>query len=158
MQVKLDNSFKVRELQVRFKSTRYNSPAKIGAPEDLLMFLRPMIKNQPRERLYSVALSSGNQVVGFEIVSQGTANASLAVASEVFKAVLLTNASAVILAHNHPSGNCDPSAEDRETAERISLAAQLLGIEFLDFLVVTEDSYYSFAQSEPSTLKKGGVK
>ena len=157
MQVNIDNSFKVRELQVRFKPTRYSSPAKIGSPQDALVFLRPILKSQPRENLISIALHSGNQVVGFEIVSQGTANASLAVAAEVLKAVLLTNSTAFILAHNHPSGNCEPSLEDRQIAERISEAAQLIGIELLDFLIVTEDSFYSFAQSEPSLLKKGGA-
>jgi len=157
MQVNLDSSFKIRELQVRFKPTRFKSPAKIGSPQDVVTFLRPMLKNQPRELLLSVALTSGNQVVGFEIVSQGTANASLAYASEVFKAVLLTNSTAFILAHNHPSGNCEPSLEDRQIAERISQAAQLIGVELLDFLIVTEGSFYSFAQSDPSALKKGGV-
>ena len=157
MQVNLDSSIKVRELQVRFKPTRFKSPATIGSPQDALSFLRPILRNQPRENLISIALHSGNQVVGFEIVSQGTANASLAVASEVFKAVLLTNSTAFILAHNHPSGNCEPSLEDRQIAERISEAAQLIGIELLDFLIVTEDSFYSFAQSEPSILKKGGA-
>lgn len=157
MQVNLDSSIKVRELQVRFKPTRFKSPATIGSPQDALSFLRPILKNQPRENLISIALHSGNQVVGFEIVSQGTANASLAVASEVFKAVLLTNSTAFILAHNHPSGNCEPSLEDRQIAERISEAAHLIGIELLDFLIVTEDSFYSFAQSEPSVLKKGGA-
>ena len=157
MQVNLDSSIKVRELQVRFKPTRFKSPATIGSPQDALSFLRPILKNQPRENLISIALHSGNQVVGFEIVSQGTANASLAVASEVFKAVLLTNSTAFILAHNHPSGSCEPSLEDRQIAERISEAAQLIGIELLDFLIVTEDSFYSFAQSEPSLLKKGGA-
>ena len=157
MQVNLDSSIKVRELQVRFKPTRFKSPATIGSPQDALSFLRPILKNQPRENLISIALHSGNQVVGFEIVSQGTANASLAVASEVFKAVLLTNSTAFILAHNHPSGNCEPSHEDRQIAERISEAAQLIGVELLDFLIVTEDSFYSFAQSDSSALKKGGV-
>ena len=156
MQMNLDSSIKVRELQVRFKPTRFKSPATIGSPQDALSFLRPMLRNQPRENLISIALHAGNQVVGFEIVSQGTANASLAVASEVFKAVLLTNSTAFILAHNHPSGNCEPSLEDRQIAERISEADQLIGVELLDFLIVTEDSFYSFAQSDPSVLKKGG--
>ena len=157
MQMTLDRSFRVRELQVRFKATRYKSPARVTSPQDVHEFLLPMIKQQPRERLISIALTSGNQVIGFEIVSQGTSNASMAVASEVFKAVLLTNATAFILAHNHPSGNCEPSLEDRQTAEGFSEAARLIGVEFLDFIIVTEDSFYSFAQSEPSIIKKGGV-
>jgi len=157
MHLNLNSGFKVRELQVRFKATRYKSPAKITNPEDVYRFLLPMIKGQPRERLFSIALSPGNQVIGFEIVSQGTANASLAYASEVFKAILLTNATAFILAHNHPSGNCELSLEDRQITERISQAAQLIGVDLLDFVIVTEDTFYSVARSEPLLLKKGGL-
>jgi len=152
----LDRTFKVKELQVRFKATRYRSPARITSPQDVYEFLRPMTRNQPRERLFSIALSPGNQVIGFELVSQGTANASLAYPCEVFKALLLTNATAFILAHNHPSGNPEPSLEDRQIAERISKAAQLIGVELLDFIIVTDERFYSFAQSDSSALKKGG--
>lgn len=157
MQMTFDRSFKVRELQVRFKATHYKSPATLTSPQRVHEFLRPILKHHPREHLVSLALTSQNQLIGFETVSQGTANASFAQPSEVFKAVLLTNATAFILAHNHPSGNCLPSLEDRQTCERISRAAQLIGVELLDFIIVTEESFYSFAQSDSSALKKGGV-
>jgi len=158
MQVALNGSFKVRELQLRFKTTRYSSPARITSPKEVHDFLRPIIKGKPRELLISLALDASNKVVGFEIVSQGTADAAFALPREVLKAVLLTNATACILAHNHPSGNCEPSIEDRETAKRMSQASAILDIKLLDFMVVTEDSYYSFAQSDSLALSKGGDK
>jgi len=156
MQMKLNSSFKIRELEVGFKATRYKPLARIASPQDIYEFCRPMIRQQPRERLISIALATNNQVVGFEIVSQGTANASLAYPAEVFKAVLLTNATSFILAHNHPSGNCQPSNDDRLIAKRMAQAARIIGLEILDFIIVTEERYYSFAQSEPSILKEGG--
>jgi DNA repair protein RadC len=153
MKVSLDGSFKVRELQVRFRTTRYTSPAKITSPTHVHDFLRPIIKDKPRELLISLALDASNKVVGFEIVSQGTSDSALAIPREALKAVLLTNANAFILAHNHPSGNCEPSLEDRQTAKRMAQASAMLDIKLLDFMVVTEDAYYSFAQSEPSSIQ-----
>ena len=153
MQVALDRSFKVKELQVRFKPTRYKSPAKITSPEHVRQILLPVIKGQPRELLFSLALDSPNNLIGFEVVSQGTSDASLATPRELMKAVILTNACAFIVAHNHPSGNLEPSQEDRNVATRIAHAAQILDLNFLDFLILTDTGYYSFAQSEPSVLK-----
>jgi len=151
--VTLDGSFKCRELQVRFKPTRYQAPAQITSPQNVHAFLQPIVSNLPREQLFSLALNPRNDLIGFEVVSQGTADSAYALPAEVFKAVLLTNAVAFILAHNHPSGCCDPSAEDRNTAKKFAQAAQLLGLKMLDFIVVTGETYYSFAQSDPMSIQ-----
>ena len=153
MKAQLNASFKCRELQVRFKAKRYEVPATITSPLGVRQFLLPIIKDLPREQLFSLALDPGNHLIGFEVVSQGSADSALAIPAEVFKAVLLTNATAFILAHNHPSGNCEPSLEDRNTARHFAHAARLLGLKMLDFMVVTRDSYFSFAQSEPSAIQ-----
>ena len=153
MKVSLHGSFKVRELQVRFKPTRYPAPTQITSPQNVHAFLKPIVSNLPREQLFSLALNPHHDLIGFEVVSQGTADAAYALPAEVFKAVLLTNSVAFILAHNHPSGCCDPSPEDRNTAKKFAEAAQLLGLKMLDFLVVTGDTYYSFAQSDPLSIQ-----
>ena len=151
--VALNGSFKCRELQVRFKPTRYEAPASITNPQNVHAFLAPIIDNLPREQLFSIALDSRNQVIGFEIVSQGSASTALAIPAEVFKAVLLTNATAFILAHNHPSGNPEPSIEDRNTAKNFARAAQLLGLRMLDFIILTSETFYSFASSDSLAIK-----
>ena len=153
MKVQLNGSFKCRELQVRFKATRYEPPAQITAPQHVHTFLVPIVKDLPREQLFTLALNSRNELIGFEVVSQGGADSAFAIPAEVFKAVLLTNSTAFILAHNHPSGNVEPSPEDRNTARNFAAAAKLLGLKMLDFMVVSRDSHYSFAQSEPSVLQ-----
>ena len=151
--VSLNGSFKVRELHVRFKPTRYTSPARIGSPIEVHNFLKPIIKGQPREMLMSLALDPANNLVGFEVVSTGTSDASLASPREIFKAVMLTNAVAFIVAHNHPSGNCAISTEDRQIAKKLAHAAQIMDLKMLDFIVVTDDSYYSLAQSDPAAIQ-----
>ena len=153
MKATLNGSFKVRELQVRFRSSRLVAPATIKSPADLHKFLLPLLKIQPRELLVSVALDPANHVVGYEVVSQGTSDNAIASPREVFKALLLTNANAFILAHNHPSGNLEPSLEDRECAKRMAVAARLLDLKLLDFVIITEAGFYSFASSDPSGIE-----
>ena len=65
---------------------------------------------------------------------------------EVFSDVIVDRASAVIIAHNHPSGQLDPSREDAEVTQRIKVAGDILGIELLDHIVFTQEGYYSFAE------------
>jgi DNA repair protein RadC len=154
MQMTLQRSFKVKELQVRFKATRYTSPGKITNPQDIYDLVAPMIKGQPRERLISIALDSPHNIVGFEIVSQGTSDTALATPREILKAVILTNATAFVVAHNHPSGNCEPSLEDRQIAKRIAEAAALIDVQLLDFVIVTDTKYYSFATSDAAAINK----
>lgn len=67
---------------------------------------------------------------------------------DVFKAACLSNAAGLILAHNHPSGDPTPSGDDRALADRLRQAGELLGVQLLDFLIVTDtERYYSFKQS-----------
>ncbi|MGA8849382.1 MAG: JAB domain-containing protein [Dehalococcoidia bacterium] len=154
MQMTSYRSFKVKELHVRFRATRYTSPGKITCPQDIHDLVAPMVKGVPRERLISIALDSPHNIVGFEIVSQGTSDTALATPREILKAVLLTNSSAFVVAHNHPSGNCEPSLEDRQIAKRIAEAAAILDIQLLDFVIVTDAELYSFAQSDPAAINK----
>jgi DNA repair protein RadC len=79
------------------------------------------------------------------VVAIGSLTAALVHAREVFKPAVLANAAAVILAHNHPSGDPEPSREDRELTERLVKAGRLLGITVLDHVIVGEERFYSFA-------------
>ena len=90
-------------------------------------------------------------LIGIHVVSVGTLDASLVHPREVFKAAYLSNASALILAHNHPSGDPTPSGEDRALSDRLRQAGELLGITLLDFVIVTDPAegfrYHSFKES-----------
>ena len=158
MQLRLDRSFHVQELEVRFRPGRKPAePAKITSPHTAFDLLRQHYADQPREQLICLSLNNQNQVIGLEIVSQGTADAATASTREVFKAPLIVNATAILLVHNHPSGTTEPSLDDRQTAKRLREAGTLMDIKVLDFMIITTDSFYSFLASEPDWQStKGG--
>jgi len=84
-------------------------------------------------------LDGKNQVLGFNVVSIGSLTAALVHAREVFKPAILGNAAAIILVHNHPSGDPEPSAEDQALTARLKQAGELLGIRVLDHVVIGDD-------------------
>lgn len=81
--------------------------------------------------------------VSCEEVSRGTLSTSLVHPREVYKGAILSSAAAIITAHNHPSGDPEPSREDLEVAKRLYAAGELLGIPMLDFVVIGKGRYYS---------------
>lgn len=102
------------------------------------------IRGQPKEHFVAFYLNARNRLIAQETVSIGTLTASLVHPREVFAPALEKRAAALIVAHNHPSGDLHPSPEDREATRRLSRAAGLLGIGFLDHVVVGEAGYFSF--------------
>jgi DNA repair protein RadC len=86
-------------------------------------------------------LNARHELIHKEIVSIGTANASIVHPRDVFVPALLHNAVAVIVAHNHPSGDATPSPEDRDVTHRLKEAGKLLGISVLDHIIITEYGY-----------------
>lgn len=127
----------------------FRSPARIiASPRTAAAVAREAIGELDREYLLALFLDSRSSVVGAEIVSIGTINASLVHPREVFKAAILANAAAIIMAHNHPSGNAEPSQMDFEATQRIKKAGELLGIPLVDHLVIgAGDAYFSFREA-----------
>ena len=107
---------------------------------------RDYIGNTDREHCIVLLLDGKHKVVGLNTVSIGSLNASLVHPREVFKPAIVSQCAAIILAHNHPSGDPQPSREDRELTARIEGAGKLLGIPLLDHLIIGADGrYFSFA-------------
>lgn len=160
MYLDFNGSFKVQELELKFKPNRNHSHIVLKSPDDVHKFLAPRLADEPREKFIGLYINPTNEVAAYEVISQGTSDASMVSPREVFKTALLTNAPAVIFAHNHPSGNPNPSDNDKAIAIRIKDAGELLDIRVLDFMVITRDKYYSFMESEPEfniNFKKGGA-
>jgi len=99
-----------------------------------------------REMFIALLLDGKNQVLGFNVVSVGSLTATLVHPREVFKPAILANAAALILVHNHPSGDPEPSAEDRAITDRLRQAADLIGIKIPDHVVIGDGSFRSFAE------------
>ena len=106
---------------------------------------RQMAEDLDREAMWVACLDSRNRVTCLSQVSLGTINAAPVAPSDVLKLALLANAAGVITVHNHPSGDPEPSREDRQVTARLKEASQLLGIKFLDHLIIGDGKYYSFA-------------
>jgi DNA repair protein RadC len=114
---------------------------------DLLCDRLGYLEQYDRERLIRVDLESQNRAIGEEVVSIGTVNSTLVSPREVFKGAILNNAVRIILVHNHPSGNTEPSSEDEEVNKTLREAGQLLGIPVIDFVIIGEDGRYWSAGS-----------
>lgn len=86
-------------------------------------------------------------MLGYSVISQGGTASTVVDIKMVFQTALLTNASCIILAHNHPSGNLQPSIEDNRLTDRIKEAAKLFDITVLDHIIITNESFYSFSDN-----------
>ena len=118
---------------------------RISDSQKAYRFLAPLFDGLDREHFMVVGLDAKHAVIGINTVSIGSVTLSIVHPREVFKPLILLNASAVLLAHNHPSGDSTPSQEDRALTRRLKDGGDLLGIAVLDHLVLGEDRYYSFA-------------
>lgn len=133
----------VKEPSLDMQMGRYTSP------ESLALVLSRYFEGADREQLAVVMLNGRNRIIGISTASIGTLNQALASPREVFKPAILCNAAAVILSHNHPSGDPQPSHEDRAMTNRMEEAGALLGISVLDHIIMGEDAdYFSFAMEK----------
>lgn len=103
------------------------------------------LENEDREHFKAILLDPRNKVIGVNTVSIGSLNASLVHPREVFKPAILTNAASIILVHNHPSGNPEPSDADIEVTKQINEAGKILGIELLDHIIIGRGKYESLS-------------
>ena len=140
----------LKKLKVRVQLIPENSlvpKIHIESPGHLYELLKEEAKLWDRERFLSIMLNTNYQIIGIDEVCVGCLNAALVHPREVFKSAILANAAAIILIHNHPSGNPEPSKEDVEYTEQLKKAAGILDIELLDHLIIGGDSYSSFSQN-----------
>ena len=105
-----------------------------------------LLKDSPTEQFVCIMLDTKLKLIGANIVSVGVLDASLVHPREAFRAAIIANASAVIFAHNHPSGDCAPSREDMSVLEQMELAGKQLGINVLDSIIVNDSEWLSCAQ------------
>lgn len=112
-------------------------------PEEVYAIAQEYFEGADREHFVVLLLNTKNKVLGINTVSIGTLNASLVHPREIFKPAILINAAAIILVHNHPSGDPTPSSEDMEITQRLCKAGEILGIEVLDHLIISDDGMFT---------------
>ena len=129
------------ELGRRIGRVRNPGRPVISSPADVDRLLRGRIANLDRENFVAVLLNTKNEVIEAPLISVGTLSSALVHPREVFKPAIRASAASVILAHNHPSGKTEASREDREVTQRLVGAAEILGIEVLDHVIVGDGCF-----------------
>ena len=127
-------------------ATGYEPGAIIRDAGDVVRLVRDRLVTSEQEVFVCVALNGRNRPIGIYEVSRGHATASLVHPRETFRTAIAIGSCAIVLAHNHPSGEPEPSSEDIALTERLKQAGEILGIRVLDHVVVAGDSFRSLAE------------
>ena len=114
-----------------------------ASPDAVVSAVKPFFCNLDREKFGVLVLNTRNAPVAFHMVSVGNLDSSIVHPREVFKFAILASAASVILVHNHPSGQLDPSSEDINLTHRLVEAGELMGIPVLDHIIITDDAFLS---------------
>lgn len=148
-----DKKVKFKTLFWTFKDTSIKYPEysdlpkkKITSPQNFFELFNPIMKEESKEVFLVAWLSSSNRVQGFEIVSSGSLSASVVDPRGVFRSAIVSNCANIIIAHNHPSGNLEPSNEDISLTKRLVEVGKLIEINIFDHIIFADDAYTSFVE------------
>ena len=120
------------------------SEAPICSSTDAAAILQPMIGERMCESIVTLALDARHRPIGVHEVSRGSVSEAAVKLADVFRYPLIAGAASMLIAHNHPSGDPEPSGDDIRFTEQLTQGATLLGLRLLDHLVITECRYSSF--------------
>ncbi|MBR5603918.1 MAG: JAB domain-containing protein [Bacteroidales bacterium] len=144
----MNTDFKVAEIALSYKNNiPYNERAKVSGSMDAFNILHDTHDDGTidyTETFRVLYLNQSNQVLGCNTISKGGLTNTSVDVRTILQGALLTNAVAIILGHNHPSGNTRPSRDDEMVTQQIVKAAHMLDIRVLDHIIYTRENYYSF--------------
>jgi DNA repair protein RadC len=118
----------------------------IKNPQSVVKAIRSSIKDKAKEHFKLLLLDTRNKIIGISTISIGTLSASLVHPREIFKEAIIHNSASVVLAHNHPSGDPEPSEEDMKITERLVESGKILGIEVIDHIIIGKTNFASFKE------------
>jgi DNA repair protein RadC len=118
---------------------------RVRFPADVIPHVAHLRKKR-QEHFLVVTLNGAHEIIRVRTVTKGTVNRSLVHPREIFIGAIRDHAAAVMVVHNHPSGNLEPSPEDREVTSRLMTAGNLLGLRLLDHVIVSKNGYWSFLE------------
>lgn len=118
----------------------------IGGPQDVSNLLMPELRYQKKEHLKSILLNTKNKVLAIKTVSVGDLSSSIVHPREVYKDAVIASAASIIVAHNHPSGDPTPSAEDVAVTKRLIQSGEIMGIDLLDHIVLGDGTFVSLKE------------
>lgn len=136
------------ELGKRRKETEISQRKKITSSKDSYDALYPIFADLPHEETWALLLDRTSQIIAPFQISKGGISGTIVDVRLILREALNRYASGIILAHNHPSGNCNPSPQDIQITKKLKQASECMDIKLFDHLIVCERGYYSFADAE----------
>lgn len=136
------------EIGRRIASAKPIEKIHLSCPQDVADFLMPRLRYAAKEQFVVILLNNKNKVIGTEVVSEGSLSSSVVHPREVFAPAILHHAAAIMVAHNHPSGDPKPSIEDEEVTRLLLRSGKVLGIPMIDHVIIGDGNYYSFLENE----------
>ena len=135
------------ELSRRILSqSKWLSNKKVTSPQDIADIYIPLLRDENKERFIVVCLNSSNKIIKHETISVGNLNSSVVHPREIFKVAIDCSSASIILIHNHPSGNPEPSNEDIKITQKIVESGKILDIPVFDHLILAGETYTSFVE------------
>lgn len=139
--------FKVwREFWSRTEQAEVTVKSVLSSPEKVVILAKSRLSFKDIEEFWTIMVDNKNRLVGFEKMSKGTVDQAPVFPREIITRALELRASGIILVHNHPGGDPDPSLQDRELTTKIRRIAVEMGIRVLDHIIIAEDRHFSFQE------------
>lgn len=132
-----------RRIQMQSK---WFSDKKVTSPQDVADIFIPFLRDEVKEKFIIVCLNSANKIIRYETISVGSLNSSIVHPREVFKAAIENNSASIILIHNHPSGNPEPSNEDIAITRKIVESGKIMDIPVFDHIIIAGNTHTSFVE------------
>lgn len=125
---------------------KWFSNKKITSPSDVAEVFIPLLRDEVKEKFIVVCLNTANKIIKHELISVGNLNSSVVHPREVFKVAIENNSANIILLHNHPSGNPEPSREDISLTKKLIEAGKLMEIQVFDHIIIAGNNYCSLVE------------
>ena len=138
----------LREVEIKFKKKRVGSKSPAGKAmtnPSLVVELFRDLQNEGKEKLIAISLNAKMKIIAFEVVSIGSPKAIYAQPGDCTRTPIMVAATGIIIVHNHPSGDPEPSEEDMDFTWQLCSACEVLGMPLHDHIIIGDDDYYSFA-------------
>lgn len=132
--------------EIKIETDR-NAVKPVASPNDVAQLVWPKVRDYQKEHLFVISFDNRNRVLGIDLISVGTLNASLVHPRETFNAAMARNAASIIVCHNHPSGDPHPSEADLTVTKRLVEAGVIMGVQLLDHVIICKTAAFSFKEN-----------